>query len=162
MKTRRSEADSLIKLLIVSFKNNSNLPFTIPTMRCPDLPRSKKIKKKKCKKKHSEIVVESYNKEQNTFHLLYYGIHSPKVQFQHDQDEHVLFSMIKKSLTKRKYGLKTLIQVKDLKKILKTTKITRHNRIQVRFSDTEYLNIQSKSKRRNLDMSEYIRMELFS
>ncbi len=162
MKQRRSEIDSLIRLLIVSFKNKSNLPFTIPTKTCPDLQPSKKIDKKKCKKMHSEIIVQSYNKEQNKFHLMYYGMHSSKIVYEYDQDEGVLFSMIKKSLKKKKIRGKTLIEIRNLKKILKTTKIHRHNRIQIRFSDEEYSIIQSKSKRRNLDFSEYIRMELFS
>jgi len=89
-------------------------------------------------------------------------MHSPKIVYEYDQDEELLFSMIKKSLKKKKIRGKTLIEVRNLKKILKTTKIRRHNRIQIRFSDQEYAIIQSKSKRRNLDFSEYIRMELFS
>lgn len=162
MKQRRSEIDSLVRLLILTFKNGANLPFVIPTKTCPDLQPSKKIMIKKCKKRHSEIIVQSYINEQNKFHLLYYGMHSPKIVYEYDQDEELLFSMIKKSLKKKKIRGKTLIEVRNLKKILKTTKIRRHNRIQIRFSDQEYAIIQSKSKRRNLDFSEYIRMELFS
>jgi len=162
LKARRSEVESLVRLLILSFKNGTNLPFTIPTRTCPDLQPSKKIKKKKCKKRHSEVIVQSYNKDQNKFHLLYYGMHDPKIVYEYDQEENTLFSMIKKGIKKKKIRRKSLIEVRVLKKILKTTKIRRHNRIQVRFSDKEYSIIVSKSKRRNLDFSEYIRMELFS
>lgn len=158
MKSRRSQVDSIIKLLILSFKNNKNLPFVIPTMICPDERKTNK----KCRKKHSEIVVDRYNKNDNTFHLLYYGTHVSSVQFEYDQDEDTVFSMIRKKVINRKYAGKKLIQLKNLKKILKTTKIIRNKRIQVRFSDAEYSSIISKSKRRNLDKSEYIRMELFS
>ena len=163
MKTRRSQIDSLIKLLIISFKNKTNLPFTIPTNRCPDLRNSKKTKVKKCKKHHAEVVVESYNKEENTFHLLYYGMHIPKVQFEYDQDEETLFNMIKKSLTVRKYGgAVRLLLVSDLKKILDTTKILRRNVFTIRFSDSEYLAIKARAKRRKLSIVEYIRSELLS
>jgi len=162
LKARRSEVDSLIRLLILSFKNGTNLPFTIPTRTCPDLKPSKKIKKKKCKKRHSEVIVQSYNKDQNTFHLLYYGMHNSKIVYEYDQDEEILFSMIKKSNKKMKIRGKPLIQVSFLKKILKITKIRRHKNIRVRVSDDEYLSIVSKSKRRNLDLSDYIRMKLFT
>ena len=162
MKVRRSEVESLVKLLILSFKNGINLPFTIPTRTCPDLRPSKKIKKKKCKRRHSEIVVQSYIKDQNRFHLLYYGMHDPEIVYQFDQEEVTLFRMIKKSMKKKKIRGKTLIEVRALKKILKTTKIRRHKRIQVRFSEEEYSIIQAKSQRRNLDFSDYIRTELLS
>jgi len=162
LKVRRSQIDSLIKLLILSFKNGKNIPFTIPTKTCTDLKPSKNIKMKKCTKRHSEIVVQSYNQEQNTFHLLYYGMHSPEIVYQYDQNEIVLLEMIKKSLKKKKIRGKTLIEVSDLKKILEVTKIIRRNRIQVRYSDIEYGMIQQRAKRRNLDYSDYIRTELFS
>lgn len=162
MKPRRSQVDTIIKLLLLSFKNNQNIPFTIPTMLCPDQPRIRNKINKKCKKRHSEIIVHSYNKQNDTFHLLYYGIHVSKVQFEFDQDEDVLFQIIKKTLLVKKYGLSSLIKIKDLRKILKTTKINRDKRITIRLSDKEYLAISSKAKRRNLEKSEYVRMELFS
>lgn len=127
-------------------------------MVCPD----KRKLNKKCKKRHSEIVVESYNKKNNTFHLLYYGMHISKVQFEYDQDEDTLFSMIKKKVIQRKYAGKTLISLKKLKKILDVTKIIRQKRITVRYSDNEYSSITSKAKRRNLDKSEYVRMKSLS
>ena len=162
MKERRSQVDSLVKLLIISFKNGKNLPFLIPTKTCPDLKPSKKIKRKKCSNRHSEIVVESYNHEENKFHLLYYGMHLPNIMYEYDQNEDVLTTMIKKSLKKKKIGGKTLIEVRDLKKIVDITKINRPNRIDVRYSDIEYSIIQLKAKRRNLDYSDFIRTELFS
>lgn len=162
MKQRHSEIDGLVKLLVNSFKLGFNLPFTIPTMRCPDYILYKKNKIKKCRKRHAEIIVQAYNKTESTFHLLYYGMHIPNIQFEYDQDESILISMIKKSLTKRRRDVNTLLKVKDLKKIVKSTKIIRNKRITVRFSEKEYLMIASKAKRRNLEKSEYVRMELFS
>ncbi len=162
MKARRSEVDGIVNLLIQSFKEGANLPFTIPTKTCPDLHPSKKFKKKKCRKRHSEIVVGHYIEEGNKYHLFYFGMHTKKIIYEYDQEQDVLISMIKKSLQKKKIGGKTLLEIRKLKKILKTSKINRNKRVTVRFTEKEFLGIQSKARIRNLEITVYMRMKLFS
>jgi len=162
LKVRRSQIDSIINLLLYSFKQKKNLPFTVPTKTCPDLQPSKKIKRKSCKKRHSEIVIQSYNEEEKTFHLLYYGIHDPKIVAEFDQDEQLVKSLIKKSLQKKKFGGKTLLEIRKLKMILKNTDIERKLWMTFRLSSKEKKMLQSKAKTRELAVSDFIRMKLFS
>jgi len=162
LKVRRSQIESIINLLLYSFKHDKNLPFTIPTKTCPDLQPSKNFKSKKCKKRHSEIIIQSYNEEIEKFHLLYYGVHNPKIVAEFDQEEQLVKSLIKKSLQKKKFAGKTLLEIRSLKKILKKTDIERKLWLTFRLSPKEKKMLQSKAKTRELAVSDFIRMKLFS
>ena len=117
---------------------------------------------KRCKRRHSEIIVQSYNKEENTFHLLYYGMHLPKVVFESDVNDDIVYDTIKKSMNASKWGTKKLLEVRVIKKILKTTKIKRSKWLHVRITGNELMKLQSKANTRNLEVSDYIRLILFS
>ena len=91
MKQRISEIDSLIDLLIYSFKHGKNLPFLIKTKNCPS-------KKKYCKRHHGEIIITEYKKDANKFHCDYFGVHERKVIFEFDQSEVVLKKIFNKYL----------------------------------------------------------------
>ena len=162
MKARRSEIDSMINLLLYSFRNGKNLPFTIPTKSCPDLKPSKKEKRKSCKKRPSEIVIESYLSEEKKFHLKYYGMHTAKDVYEFDQDQLLVKQMIKNSLKKKKYGGKTLLEIRNVKKLLKKIDTDRIKQINFRLSEKEKKSIIAKAEKRNLEISDYIRMKLFS
>lgn len=162
MKARRTEIDSLINLLLYSFRNGDNLPFVIPTKTCPDLKPSKKLKKRKCKKRHSEIVVQAYLPTEKMYRCLYYSMHEPKNIDQFDQQEEIVKSILKRSLTKKKYGGRTLLEVRRLKKILDKNQPERHKKITFRVSIKEWKSIHSKADNRGLEISDYIRMKLFS
>jgi len=117
---------------------------------------------KPCKKRHSEIVVQSYNEEKETFHLLYFGVHDPKIVAEFDQDEQLVKLLIKKSLQKKKFAGKTLLEIKNLKKILEKTSIDRKLWKSFRLSEKEMKMLQSKAKTRQLELPDFIRMKLFS
>lgn len=117
---------------------------------------------KPCKKRHSEIVIQSYNDENETFHLLYYGVHSPKIVAEFDQEEQLVKSLIKKSLHKKKFAGKTLLEIKNLKKILENTNVDRKLWKSFRLSEKEMKMLQSKAKTRQLELPDFIRMKLFS
>lgn len=162
LKQRKTEIDSLINLLLYSFRNGNNLPFTIPTKTCPDLKPSKKEKRKPCRKRHSEIIVESYLPEEKKYRLLYYGMHSSKDVFTFDQNEDMVKIIIRKSIMRKKYGGKTLLEVRNVKKLLMKKDIVRTKLITFRVSEKEKKSIIAKAEKRNLEISDYIRMKLFS
>ncbi len=162
MKARRSEIDSVINMLLYSFRNGNNIPFMIPTQTCPDLKPSKIGNRKSCKKHHSEIVVESYVPEEKNYRLLYYGMHTVKGVYTFDQSPEMVKQIIKKSLLKKKYAGKTLLEIRNVKKLLKKIDIDRTKLIAFRVSDKEKKSIIAKAEKRNLEISDYIRMKLFS
>lgn len=162
MKARRSEIESLINLLLYSFRNGKNLPFTIPTKTCPDLKPSKNQKRKPCRKKHSEIVVQSYLPEENRYRCIYYGMHDSKNTDQFDQEESIIKMIIKRSLKKKKYGGKTLLEIRKIKTIVSKNDVERTKLIAFRVSEKEWKSIDAKSRKRSLEKSDYIRMKLFS
>jgi len=162
LKARRSEIDSLINLLLYSFREGKNLPFTIPTKTCPDLKPSKHLKIKSCRKRHSEIVVESYIPEEKKYRLLYYGMHTSKDVYKFDQEQEVVKQIIKKSMVKKKFNHRTLLEVRTLKKLLKKNDDKRTLGIYIRVSVKEKKSIVFKAKNRNQEISDYIRMKLFS
>lgn len=161
MKARKSEIDSLIDLLLYSFKNNTNLPFKIPTMTCPDLKPSKNLKRKYCRKRHSEIVVQSYLPEEKKYRLLYYGMHTTKDVYMFDQEEQIVKQIIKKSLLKEKYGGKKLLEIRSIKKLLGKRLIKYNKVIRIRISQKQYNSLVSKVGNRNLGISDYVRLKLF-
>ncbi len=161
MKARRSEIDSVVKLLLYSFRNDHNLPFVIPTKTCPDLKPSRKEKRRACRKKHSEIVVEKFLPETKQYRCLYYGMHTTDKPDVFDQEEDIVKMMIKRSLKKKKYGGKTLLEIRKLKKLLKKTEVNRTLGIFIRVSVKEKKSIVDKAKNRDLETSDYIRMKLF-
>lgn len=162
MKARRSEIDSLINLLLHSFRNGKNLPFIIPTKTCPDLKPSKNLKRKYCRKKHSEIIVDSYMPEEKKYRLLYYGMHTSKNVYKFDQEEDVVKQIIKKSMLKQKIRGRALLEVRTLKKLLKKNDDKRTLGVYIRVSVKEKKSILFKAQNRGLEVSDYIRMKLFS
>lgn len=165
MKIRRSEIESLVNLLLYSFKNGNNLPFVIPTKTCPDLKPSKNLKMKRCNKKHSEIVVKSYLPDGKKYRLLYHGMHTTgRDVYTFDQEEEILKQIIIKSMKKKKYGGKTLLEVRKIKKMLyQNSKNNSDKRIRsftMRLTDKEMKSIESKAQNRGLELSDYGRMKL--
>ena len=145
-----------------SFRNGKNLPFTIPTKTCPDLKPSKNYKRKPCRKKHSEIVVQSYLPEKNLYSCIYYGMHDSKNTDQFDQEESIIKMIIKRSLKKKKYGGKTLLEIRKIKTIVSKNDVERTKLIAFRVSEKEWKSIDAKARKRSLEKSDYIRMKLFS
>ena len=152
----------MVNLLLYSFRNGHNLPFKIPTKTCPDLRPSKKEKKRACRKKHSEIVVEKYLPEKKQYRCLFYGMHSTAKPDQFDQEESLVKMIIKRSMKKKKYGGKTLLEIRKLKKLLKKTEVNRILGIYIRVSVKEKKSIADRAKNSDLEISDYIRMKLFT
>ena len=163
MKARRSEINSLVSLLLYSFRNGKNLPFTIPTKTCPDLNPSKHLRKKSCRKRHSEIVVSSYDPKEKKYRLLYYGMHTSKNVYKFDQEEEIVSQIIKKSITKKIYNHKALLEVKKLKKLVKVADDEQKLKFRsFRISEKQDKSLIAKAKNRGLEVSDYIRMKLFT
>ncbi len=157
MKQRITEIDSLIDLLIYSFKHGKNLPFVIKTKNCPS-------KKKYCKRHHGEIVITEYKKDTNKFHCDYFGVHERKIIFQFDQSEDVLKKIIKKYVTtgikqKRKNN-QTLLLVRDIKKIVGKIDRPIVQRFRVNKKEREKLLVDAKKK--DISVGDFIRLKLFS
>lgn len=93
---------------------------------------------------------------------MYYGVHNQKIVAEFDQEEQLVKSLIKKSLHKKKFAGKTLLEIRSLKKILKNTDIERKLWLTFRLSPKEKKMLQSKAKTRELAVSDFIRMKLFS
>lgn len=150
-------------MLLYSFKNGKNLPFTIPTKTCPDLRPSKNLKGKKCKKRHSEIVVESYLIEEKKYRLLYYGMHTSNDVYKFDQEQEIVKQIIKKSMFKKKYNHRALLEVRIIKKLIDETNADKKPIWRTfRITEKQNLSLIAKAKKRNLEISDYIRMKLFS
>lgn len=157
MKTGNRAVEEYIDLLIESFKRNKNLPYQIKTgSSCPD-------KKKNCKKKHGDIVVKEYDKNNGKFHVFHYAIHQTKSVFDWWQEEKVIKEIIKKSTIKFSYGKKPLLRIKELKKILnKNSNRWLNERLMIRMTTEEKKKLITNSKRNDLKLSEYVRKKLFS
>ena len=157
MKQRITEIDSLIDLLIYSFKHGKNLPFLIKTKNCP-------TRKKYCKRHHGEIVVTEYKKDTNKFHCDYYGVHERKVIFQFDQSEDVLKKIFKKYLrvqTKNnREKNEPLMLVRDIKKIV--GKIDRPIVQRFRVNKKEREKLLADAKKKDVSVGDFIRLKLFS
>jgi len=144
--------DSLIELLIYSFTQGKNLPFELRTKLCPD-------KKRSCKKRHGDIVVENFNKEDQSFFCSYYSVHQKKSVYSHQLSKLILKSTIKKIMKKRNSKF-LLLKVKDLEKFV--GKIERPINQHFRVSNEEKKILESKAKKKAISVSDYIRLELFS
>jgi hypothetical protein len=158
VKHRISQIDSLVDLLIYSFKHGKNLPFTIKTKNCPN-------KKKYCKRHHGEILVTEYKKDTNKFHCDYYGVHERKVIFQFDQSEEILKKIIKKYLrvrTKQNHSKsdEPFLLIRDLKKIV--GKIDRPIVQRFRVNSKERERLLADAKKKDVSVGDFIRLKLFS
>jgi ABC-type multidrug transport system ATPase subunit len=157
VKHRISEIDSLVDLLIYSFKHGKNLPFLIKTKNCP-------TKKKYCKRHHGEIVVTEHKKDTNKFHCDYYGVHERNVIFQFDQSEDVLKKIFKKYLRvqtkKNRQKNEPLMLVKDIKKIV--GKIDRPIVQRFRVNKKEREKLLADAKKKDVSVGDFIRLKLFS
>ncbi len=157
MKQRISEIDSLIDLLIYSFKHGKNLPFLIKTKNCPS-------KKKYCKRHHGEIIITEYKKDANKFHCDYFGVHERKVIFEFDQSEVVLKKIFNKYLrlqtkTNREKN-EPLMLVRDIKKIV--GKINRPIVQRFRVNKKERERLLADAKKKGVSVGDFIRLKLFS
>jgi hypothetical protein len=157
MKQRITEIDSLVDLLVYSFKHGKNLPFLIKTKNCP-------TRKKYCKRHHGEIVVTEYKKDTNKFHCDYYGVHERKVIFQFDQSEDVLKKIFKKYLRvqtkKNREKNEPLMLVRDIKKIV--GKIDRPIVQRFRVNKKEREKLLADAKKKDVSVGDFIRLKLFS
>ncbi len=157
MKQRITEIDSLVDLLVYSFKHGKNLPFLIKTKNCP-------TRKKYCKRHHGEIVVTEYKKDTNKFHCDYYGVHERKVIFQFDQSEDVLKKIFIKFLrvqTKNnREKNEPLMLVRDIKKIV--GKIDRPIVQRFRVNKKEREKLLADAKKKDVSVGDFIRLKLFS
>ena len=158
VKERKSEIDSLVDLLIYSFKQGKNIPFTIKTKNCP-------TKKKYCRRHHGEILVTNYKSDTNKFHCDYYGVHERKIIFEFDQSEDVLKKIIKKYLRLRTKddsikNNEPFLLVRDLKKIV--GKIDRPIVQRFRVNDKERERLLADAKKKGISVGDFIRLKLFS
>jgi len=157
VKQRITEIDSLVDLLVYSFKHGKNLPFLIKTKNCP-------TRKKYCKRHHGEIVVTEYKKDTNKFHCDYYGVHERKVIFQFDQSEDVLKKIFKKYLRvqtkKNREKNEPLMLVRDIKKIV--GKIDRPIVQRFRVNKKERERLLTDAKKKDVSVGDFIRLKLFS
>lgn len=147
--------EDYIDILIESFKRNKNLPYKIKTgSACPS-------NKKNCRKKHGEIIVKSYDRKEKKFHVFHYTIHDPKPVFDWWQTEEKIKEMILKQNTKTSYGKKPLMRLLDIKKTLDRNLSYRSKVIRVRVTPEEQESLREKSKKKDMNMSDFIRNELF-
>ncbi len=149
--------EDYIDLLIESFKKNKNLPYKIKTgSSCPD-------KKKNCRKKHGEIIVKSYDRNQKKFHVFHYSIHNPKPVFDWWQDESKITEMVVKQNKKFGIGKKPLLRLLDIKKILdKSENRYRSEKIDVRVTPEEKDQLKKSAKKKDMRIADFIREKLFS
>lgn len=157
MKARKSEIDGLIALLFDSFKRSKNLPYTIKTNFCP-------TKKKNCTRHHGEVVVASFNPDMKKFHCVYYGVHTPKIVLEYDQNEDYVRTMIKDSLTKKYQNHRTLVEVKELKKFIRRSEVL-GNRATVTFhctNEQKEMYLSDAKKHGFRELSDYIKLKLSS
>jgi len=89
-------------------------------------------------------------------------MHTAKDVYNFDQEIGIVKQIIKKSLLKKKYGGKTLLEIRNLKKMLRKNDLERTKLIAFRVSEKEKKSIIAKSEKRDLEISDYIRMKLFS
>lgn len=89
-------------------------------------------------------------------------MHNPKVVGEFDHDEDLVKTMLKKSIHRRKFGTKRILEIRTLKKLIKNTDIERTSWMSFRLSKKEKKMLQSKAKTRELEVSDYVRMKLFT
>lgn len=106
--------------------------------------------------------MESYIPEKKMYLCLYYGMHDARNVNKFEQSEEIVKSILKRSMTKKRYGGKPLLQVRKLKKTLNKNQTDRDEVITVRVSMKEKNSLKSKAKNRGLELSDYVRMKLFS
>ena len=155
MKKRQSQVDQLINLLVEDFRKGLHLPFDAVSHRCPD-------KKKKCKKRHAVKVIISYNKENDTFHILDYAMHSSIPMFENDYSENIVKEIIKRRTKETTTGKKPHLSVKDLKKLIDEKRINKAKFRSFRYTVYEDEKLATAAKERNMELSDFIRMRLFS
>lgn len=100
--------------------------------------------------------------EEKKYRLLYYGMHTSKNVYKFDQEEDVVKQIIKKSMLKQKIRGRALLEVRTLKKLLKKNDDKRTLGVYIRVSVKEKKSILFKAQNRGLEVSDYIRMKLFS
>jgi len=158
VKHRISQIDSLVDLLIYSFKHGKNLPFIIKTKNCP-------TRKKYCRRHHGEILVTEYKKDTNKFHCDYYGLHERNVIFEFDQSEEILKKIIKKYLRVRtkvdsKKSNEPFLLIREIKKIV--GKIDRPIVQRFRVNKKERERLLADAKKKDVSVGDFIRLKLFS
>ena len=155
MKKRQSQVEQLIDLLVQDFRKGLHLPYDVVTKSCPS-------KTKNCKERHGDIVITSYNKETGTFHNLYHGVHESTPPHEFDQTENIVKDIIKRNTKKTTTGKKPFLTVKDLKKLVDQRRINKNKIRSIRFTGYEDEKIAMIAKERGMEVSDFIRMRLFS
>lgn len=154
MKTRKSEIDDLIELLVSSFQKSKYLPYKVKTGKCP-------LKKKNCTRHHGEIMIKSYNPDSKKFTCTYYGVHVTK-SFTYEQTVETIEKIIRTSLTKSRHDNKPLVLVREIKKLLKSDGKFKKYIMHFRCTAEERSIIISNSKKSGLDVSTYMKQKCLS
>jgi hypothetical protein len=88
-------------------------------------------------------------------------MHDPKVAFEYDQEQETLRSLIKKSMVKENFAGR-LLPVRTLMKIIDKTEIEITEWQNFRLSVKQKKMLKSWANAKEIEVSEYIRMVLFS
>ncbi len=149
-----SQKKQIVEHFVESIKKRKLLPFKIRINKCPS-------RKKSCSKHHGEIIISSFDKKTQKFHLKYFGTHEKGIQFQYDQPAKFVIELILKQIQSRK-RLITTNQLKKFSKLDLDKSIFRKNQINLHFSDAEFNNISKKASKKNLSVYDYSRSKLLA
>ena len=139
--------DAILEIFIERMKDNKLLPMTIRTAKCPS-------RNSKCRKKHGEIKIESFDRVKHRFVATFYGIHNPVPVFQSEQTEENIRTNIKKAIKKKLYTKKKLMGMMELD-------ISRTSRFEMLFTDYERVILEKRAEKEKTTIADYIRKNLF-
>lgn len=139
--------DAIIEIFIERMKDNKLLPITIRTARCPS-------RNTKCRKKHGEIKIVSFDKMKQQFATTFYGIHDPNPVFESEQTIDNIKSNIKKAIKKKLYTKKKLMVMMELD-------ISRTSRFEILFTDYERTILEKRAEKEKKTLADYIRKKVF-
>ncbi len=143
--------ENYVDLFIENYlKKNKNLPYVIViNNQCPD-------KNNKCNKHHDQAIVESYDKDNNTFFVSQYLAHKSEYVSRYEVDHNAVKNLFQSGMRRR------LFNTNDLKKKLNLDEIFRTELIQTKVSKQEKQIIQERAKKDGMTLSVYMRHKALS